>query len=193
MATMTFRAPLHRSMAPYSKARPGVAQLARSPCADTCRPPSTVAARRPQRMTLKDMATSKALLPGTGDEGHSARVDEALVFHQSLLHRGADADEAVLALEEYAVHRVAATEAWDADAQVDHVAGLEVGGRPLGDKVSVVHCPASLRQNHVHEHAGHLDLVGAELPRSQKWSHSTMDSAPQVAITGWEAWPLLPL
>ena len=70
MATMTFRAPLHRSMAPpIPKARPGVAQLARSPCADTCRPPSTVAARRPQRMTLKDMATSKALLPGTGTKG----------------------------------------------------------------------------------------------------------------------------
>ena len=51
---------------PMPKARPGVAQLARSPSADTCRPPSTVAARRPERITQKEAATSKALLPGTG-------------------------------------------------------------------------------------------------------------------------------
>ena len=44
------------------------------------------------------------------------------------------ADEAVLALEEYAVHRVAATEAWDADAQVDHVAVLQLLGDALGNK-----------------------------------------------------------
>ena len=30
-------------------------------------------------------------------------------------------------------------------------------------------------------------------PRSQKWSHSTMDRPAQVAMTGWDAWPLLPL
>ena len=40
---------------------------------------------------------------------------------------------------------------------------------------------------------GTLTSSGPSSPRSQKWSHSTMDSAPQVAITGWEAWPLLPL
>ena len=34
---------------------------------------------------------------------------------------------------------------------------------------------------------GTLILSGPSSPRSQKWSHSTMDSAPQVAITGWEA------
>ena len=33
---------------------------------------------------------------------------------------------------------------------------------------------------------------GAISPRSQKWSHSTMDRAPQVAMTGWEALPEAP-
>lgn len=67
IATMTFREPLHRSIAPpIPKARPGVDQLARSPLAETWRPPNTVAASRPERMTPKDMATSKALAPGTG-------------------------------------------------------------------------------------------------------------------------------
>ena len=67
MATMTALAPLHRSMAPpMPKARPGEAQLARSPLAETWSAPRTVAAMRPERMMPKDMAESTAQPPGTG-------------------------------------------------------------------------------------------------------------------------------
>src|SRR5260370_1329023 len=66
MATITRLAPLTRSIAPPIPGTilPGIIQLARCPCASTCRPPRTVKSTWPPRINPKDIALSKVLAPG---------------------------------------------------------------------------------------------------------------------------------
>src|SRR4029450_2082089 len=66
MATITRLAPLTRSIAPPMPGTilPGIIQLARCPCASTCRPPRTVTSTWPPRINPKDIALAKGLAPG---------------------------------------------------------------------------------------------------------------------------------
>ena len=106
----------------------------------------------------------KGAAPQRREIGNAAGVKEP-VADLDALRRGPYADEAVLRLEQDAALGVVAAEAGDADAQIDHVAAVEIPGRTTGDKMSVIHSRASLHQDHVHKHPWHPDLIRADLPQ----------------------------
>jgi hypothetical protein len=64
ITTQTSRAPATRSIAPPTAGfLPGTYQFARSPCAETCRAPSTVTSRWPPRTMANDVAESTIAAP----------------------------------------------------------------------------------------------------------------------------------
>ncbi|RPE37343.1 hypothetical protein EDD90_0171 [Streptomyces sp. Ag109_O5-1] len=77
---------------------PGVIQLARSPCSDTCMAPSTAVSMWPPRIIPKDSAESKKDAPGS-TVTVLARVDEIGV-DLVLARVGAGAEDAVLGVQD---------------------------------------------------------------------------------------------
>jgi len=115
---------------------PETIQLARSPRAYTCMPPSRARSRWPPRTIANESAESKIEAPVTAVTGALPRVDQVWVGLAGCRDR-ADAEDAVLAVQEHPCRAVPVTGngGGQSDAEVDVHAVAQLA-RPAGDDPS---------------------------------------------------------